>query len=333
MFTGRRFAEHASSRPAPARTMRPSSGVSKPAIIRSVVVLPQPLGPSSEKNSPSRIASVTSSHGQRALPKRLLTPSSAIAALRSSGMASDLWSVSLEQDFVRLDGDAAHVAGDPRRVHALRRPGGADLPEQRVDPCVVGLELDDSDVLGYGSPPSPGPSVEEPSQTRDRMRAAIRSASRGSTASSGGGRRTKPLTSSRSSAWSGVSGASTARRWSDRGTPGLDLDPRASSRRERANGADCTAGDEERLPPTRLDRRSDQADLQAAQPFEPAEAVDDVLERLDAIPQPGSLLEAEALGQVRQTCSEAGQRPSQEEAFELFVRLAESARAARDARR
>jgi hypothetical protein len=32
--------------------MAPSVGLSNPAIIRSVVVFPQPEGPSSEKNSP-----------------------------------------------------------------------------------------------------------------------------------------------------------------------------------------------------------------------------------------------------------------------------------------
>ena len=45
----------AMSRP-PSR-MRPSSGVSKPASILSSVVLPQPLGPSSAKNSPAPISS------------------------------------------------------------------------------------------------------------------------------------------------------------------------------------------------------------------------------------------------------------------------------------
>jgi len=35
----------------------PLLGWSKPAIMRSSVVFPQPDGPSSEKNSPSRIAS------------------------------------------------------------------------------------------------------------------------------------------------------------------------------------------------------------------------------------------------------------------------------------
>ncbi len=36
----------------PSSTMRPPVGNSKPAIMRSVVVLPQPLGPSSVTNSP-----------------------------------------------------------------------------------------------------------------------------------------------------------------------------------------------------------------------------------------------------------------------------------------
>ena len=37
---------------APSSMIRPEVGCSKPAISRSVVVLPQPDGPSSEKNSP-----------------------------------------------------------------------------------------------------------------------------------------------------------------------------------------------------------------------------------------------------------------------------------------
>ena len=40
----------------PPSMMRPGSGCSKPAIIRSVVVLPEPDGPSSVKNSPSATA-------------------------------------------------------------------------------------------------------------------------------------------------------------------------------------------------------------------------------------------------------------------------------------
>ena len=58
----------------PSTRIVPASGSSKPPIIRSSVVLPQPEGPSSEKNSPRRIASVTSSTATKS-PKRLLTPS------------------------------------------------------------------------------------------------------------------------------------------------------------------------------------------------------------------------------------------------------------------
>src|SRR5919198_3787879 len=78
MFTGRRFAR-TSVTSVPCMTMRPASGSSKPATMRSVVVLPHPLGPSSEKNSPSAISSDTSSTAFTP-PKRLLTPTSPIAA-------------------------------------------------------------------------------------------------------------------------------------------------------------------------------------------------------------------------------------------------------------
>jgi hypothetical protein len=43
----------------PSMAMSPALGVSKPAIIISVVVLPEPLGPSKVKNSPERISSET----------------------------------------------------------------------------------------------------------------------------------------------------------------------------------------------------------------------------------------------------------------------------------
>src|ERR1700736_5513890 len=51
--------------------MRPSSGVSKPATMRKVVVLPQPDGPSSAKNSPASIARSTPSTA-RLIPSKLL---------------------------------------------------------------------------------------------------------------------------------------------------------------------------------------------------------------------------------------------------------------------
>ena len=43
----------------PSIAMSPTVGVSKPAIIISVVVLPDPLGPSSVRNSPERMSSET----------------------------------------------------------------------------------------------------------------------------------------------------------------------------------------------------------------------------------------------------------------------------------
>src|SRR6476659_9237402 len=88
MFTGRRF-ENTDVTSSPWRRMRPSSGLSKPAIMRSVVVFPQPLGPSIEKNSPSPISSDTSSTAT-ASPKRLLTLSSAIPTLGSAMVAASL---------------------------------------------------------------------------------------------------------------------------------------------------------------------------------------------------------------------------------------------------
>ncbi len=45
----------------PSMTMAPAVGISKPAIMRSVVVLPQPLGPRKETNSPCATSSVKSS--------------------------------------------------------------------------------------------------------------------------------------------------------------------------------------------------------------------------------------------------------------------------------
>ena len=53
---------------------RPQSGSSKPAIMRSVVVLPQPDGPSSEKNSPAAMSSVDPVDGDDAAVEDLGDP-------------------------------------------------------------------------------------------------------------------------------------------------------------------------------------------------------------------------------------------------------------------
>ena len=70
----------------PPTVMRPPSGSSKPAIMRSVVVLPQPDGPSSAKNSPG--ATVRSMRSTtRVLPSKLFSTRSrrTSAATRAVG--------------------------------------------------------------------------------------------------------------------------------------------------------------------------------------------------------------------------------------------------------
>ena len=59
---------------------RPESGSSKPAIMRKDVVLPQPDGPSREKNSPAAMSSVTPSTATTRPSKVLVTFSSLMVA-------------------------------------------------------------------------------------------------------------------------------------------------------------------------------------------------------------------------------------------------------------
>src|SRR5215207_4623116 len=77
MLTGRRYGG-TPDRSAPPRTTRPALGISKPAKSRINVVLPQPDGPRRQKNSRSKMSSVTSSTAAVA-PKRLVTLSKRIS--------------------------------------------------------------------------------------------------------------------------------------------------------------------------------------------------------------------------------------------------------------
>src|SRR5918995_2706143 len=65
--------------------MEPASGRSKPAINLSVVVLPQPLGPSSAVIRPAS-ASRSKAYTARTAPKRLLRPRQLIAAVVVGGV-------------------------------------------------------------------------------------------------------------------------------------------------------------------------------------------------------------------------------------------------------
>src|SRR5690242_11966438 len=67
-------------RRSPSISMVPWEGSMKPAIIRSVVVLPQPEGPRSETNSPGASARLKSATASKS-PKRLPMPMSASFAM------------------------------------------------------------------------------------------------------------------------------------------------------------------------------------------------------------------------------------------------------------
>src|SRR4051812_35855583 len=99
----------------------------------------------------------------------------------------------------------------------------------------------------------------------------------------------------------------------------LDLHERAPAWRQRPNFADEAAGDEEAGSPAGLGRGSDEARPQLAQPRQALEALDYRLQCLDPVAQPGRLLVAQALGQVREPGAKPRQRTAVEQARELLV--------------
>ena len=108
----------------PSSRMRPSSGVSKPASIRNSVVLPQPLGPSSAKNSPALMSSDSRSTALTA-PNFFTT-----ASMRSSGM-----SASLACGSGRDNTASAPVSGKSSAM--IRVVHGGRAKAQRVGPTVA----------------------------------------------------------------------------------------------------------------------------------------------------------------------------------------------------
>src|SRR3954471_14749082 len=98
----------------PCRKTSPSVGSSNPAIMRIVVVLPQPDGPSSEKNSPSPMVTSTPLTAATASPcawNVLVIPLSSIAAssVHTSAVSASFVSVTSGSDM-------AHHVLDPRVV-------------------------------------------------------------------------------------------------------------------------------------------------------------------------------------------------------------------------
>src|SRR5438874_12924340 len=118
MFTPRLAGgTHVTSRPC--NRIRPRSGVSNPAIIRRVVVLPHPDGPSIEKNEPPGISKETSFTATTS-PKAFVTlstttspPSGSAAGVGSVGSIS---SVLLDIDPVET-GQAVRQEREPDRQH------------------------------------------------------------------------------------------------------------------------------------------------------------------------------------------------------------------------
>src|SRR6266545_4113383 len=110
----------------PSTVMAPASGLSRPAIRRSRVVLPAPSGPTRPVISPGTISAVTPSSAVLA-PKRLTTPSSTTAEADTA---------------LRLERDA------DRHGHALAQPvvGIAHEDTQPVDE--LGAQLRRLDGLG-----------------------------------------------------------------------------------------------------------------------------------------------------------------------------------------
>src|SRR3954466_3407635 len=107
----------------PATRMRPASGSSKPAIIRSVVVLPQPEGPRSAKNSPGSIFKSMPSTA-RVVPSKLFSTRSrrTSAAVRGLSFIATGPNQSAAQDarHTRVDVILALVVPFPIDLDQLR---------------------------------------------------------------------------------------------------------------------------------------------------------------------------------------------------------------------
>src|SRR5262245_21906062 len=123
---GTRFFPSAATH-SPATQISPASGSSRPAISRSVVVLPHPLGPSSATVSPSARSRETLSTTVR-WPKSFVTSTS---RRKASGIARNLLCFSPDEQAEQSERreDHADLHQGQRRDLARRRVG-----DQRVNP-------------------------------------------------------------------------------------------------------------------------------------------------------------------------------------------------------
>src|SRR5688572_6078475 len=122
----------------PSNRIAPAVGSSSPAIMRSVVVLPHPEGPSRQKNSPSRTANVESFTATKS-PKlfcRFWTRICAIALLRE------------------LRDDAEHRHADKRGDEGVAVERQGEGLQKHQHPC---RDEGDGDVLENPAPQPPRP--------------------------------------------------------------------------------------------------------------------------------------------------------------------------------
>ena len=88
----------------------------------------------------------------------------------------------------------------------------------------------------------------------------------------------------------------------------IDLEPSSVAARERANGCNTPAGDEDRPREPGLGRWNDEAAARVAQLIEAPKRAEDLLERADAVAQTCGILEATAVCEVTKACAQARQR-------------------------
>src|SRR5215210_8960409 len=106
----------------PSTVIAPELGCSKPAIMRSVVVLPQPDGPRNETNSPRSAARLKSSTATNS-PNLFWTPlSSRNVMVPSSGMSSGACNLDPGARPATEERDRDHR--EPRQPEADERYGG-----------------------------------------------------------------------------------------------------------------------------------------------------------------------------------------------------------------
>ena len=171
MFTGRRCGGTA-TRSWPSRRICPPVGCSNPAIIRSVVVLPHPDGPSSEKNSPGSM--------RRSMSSTATTSSKLLARARPARSVRRAWG---------------------RRRRWPRRPsGGTVWPDEHRTEGYSGL----THQSVRSAPPMPR------STRRLPERAARRAARAGPHAARAAGTPTRRTTSASSTPSSAGSGSASA---------------------------------------------------------------------------------------------------------------------------